>query len=285
MTLVMLSSSQFLWAGTQGTNGQIPRPEHPQPQFRRDAWLNLNGSWNFAFDFDLSGVAKGWPGQPSGWDKEIVVPFCPESKLSGIAFTEFIPAVWYHRTFNIPQDWKDRRIFLHFGGVDYDCRAWINGQRVGRHYGGAASFSFEMTDALLKGENDLVVCAIDDVRSGIQPRGKQSNHLKPSGITYTRVTGIWQTVWLEARPQNFIESVRIVPDLDDSRFIVTPVINKYHRGITFQATLFSEKKSISVLSRTPLCSRWATSLPTFWSNRSIWAAYMALRKSSSSWSL
>ena len=241
MTLLMLSSSQFLLAGTQGANGQIPRPEHPKPQFHRDAWLNLNGQWNFAFDFDLSGVQKGWPGQPSGLDKKIMVPFCPESKLSGIAFTEFIPAVWYHRTFNIPQDWKDRRIFLHFGGVDYDCRAWINGQSVGRHYGGAASFSFEITDTLLKGDNDLVVCAVDDICSGIQPRGKQSIHLKPSGITYTRVTGIWQTVWLEARPKNFIESVRIVPDLDGSRFIVTPVINKYHRGITFQATLFSDQ--------------------------------------------
>jgi len=240
LTLLILL---FPFVQTLAANNPIPRPEHPKPQFQRDTWLNLNGQWNFAFDFDLSGVRKGWPSQPSGLDKKIMVPFCPESKLSGIEFTEFIPAVWYHRAFNIPQDWKDRRIFLHFGGVDYDCRAWVNGQLVGRHYGGGASFSFEITDALLKGENDLVVCAVDDVRSCIQPRGKQSVHLKPNwGDTiYTRVTGIWQTVWLEARPQSFIESVRVVPDLDGNRFTVTPVIDKYHRGITFQATLFSDQ--------------------------------------------
>jgi len=190
----------------------IPRPEHPKPQFERGDWLNLNGQWNFAFDFDLSGIEKGWPENPSGLDKKITVPFCPESKLSGIQYTDFIPAVWYHQTLKIPEDWTENRIFLHFGGVDYDCRVWINGQLVGRHYGGAASFSFEITDFLGENTNDLVVFAIDDVHSGIQPLGKQSPEQRPSGIRYTRVTGIWQTVWLEARRNNFVESVRVVPD-------------------------------------------------------------------------
>jgi beta-galactosidase/beta-glucuronidase len=242
--------------GTQASDGRrpSPRPEHPKPQFQRDAWLNLNGQWNFAFDFDLAGIEKGWSNKPSALDQKIIVPFCPESKLSGIEFTELIPAVWYHRTFSLPKDWKGRRIFLHFGGVDYDCRAWINGQLVGRHYGGGSSFSFEITDALLKGENDLVVSALDDVRSGIQPLGKQSIHLKPSGITYTRVTGIWQTVWLEARPQRFIESARIVPDLDGSRFTITPVINNYRRGVSFQATLLSDEGNEVAVARSSSAS-------------------------------
>ncbi len=87
------------------TRGAIPRPEHPKPQFHRDTWLNLNGQWNFAFDFDVVGVEQGWAKDPSGFDKKITVPFCPESELSGIEYKAFIPAVWYHRTFAVPNDW------------------------------------------------------------------------------------------------------------------------------------------------------------------------------------
>lgn len=240
-TLLLPICAEFAMVRGEETTDLIPRPEHPKPQFQRDTWMNLNGQWNFAFDFDLSGVEKNWPSRPSGLDKKILVPFCPESKLSGIEYTDFIPAVWYHRTFSIPLDWKESRIFLHFGGVDYDCRVWVNGQLIGRHYGGAVSFSFEITDALRKGDNDLIVCAIDDTRSGIQPIGKQSKHPKPAGTIYKRVTGIWQTVWLEARPQSFLESVRIVPDLDNSSFVFTPVMEGYHNGTVFQVTLSSAK--------------------------------------------
>jgi len=232
----------LLFVTTAATGGAIPRPEHPRPQFHRDTWLNLNGQWNFEFDFDLVGVEQGWAKDPSGFDKTITVPFCPESRLSGIEYKAFIPAVWYHRTFTVPREWDGKRIFLNFGAVDYDCRAWINGTAVGRHYGGSSSFSFEITAELRDGENDLVVCALDDVRGDVQPAGKQSRSLESRGVVYTRTTGIWQTVWLEARPQSFIESVRIVPDLDNSRFVVTPVINNYRRGMEFQATLFNAKK-------------------------------------------
>jgi len=221
------------------TVGVIPRPEHPKPQFQRDTWLNLNGQWNFAFDFDVVGIEKGWAKDPSGFDKKINVPFCPESELSGIQYTGFIPAVWYHRTFIVPDKWNGMRIFLHFGAVDYDCRAWVNGMNVGRHYGGSSSFCFEITGVLKDGENDLVVCALDDVRSDVQPSGKQSRRLESYGVMYTRTTGIWQTVWLEARPESFIESVHIVSDLDKSRFIVTPVIQNSHRGLKFRAILLS----------------------------------------------
>ena len=219
--------------------GAIPRPEHPRPQFQRDTWLNLNGEWKFGFDLGFSDAEKDWPKDGTRLDRKIIVPFCPESKLSGIQHTDFMNEVCYHRKFTVPNQWAGKRIFLHFGAVDYDCRAWVNGTGVGRHYGGSSSFCFEITDALRKGENDLFVCALDDVRSDVQPAGKQSQRLESHGVVYTRTTGIWRTVWLEARPTSFIESVRIVPDLDDSRFVLTPVMRDCRRGMEFRATLLS----------------------------------------------
>jgi len=218
----------------------IPRPEHPRPQFQRERWINLNGTWRFGFDFGRSGVERGWHQDPSALGQEIVVPFCPESSLSGIAHTDFIPCAWYHRTFELPADWDGMRVFLHFGAVDYDCRTWVNGKQVGRHYGGSASFCFEITGALKAGENALTVCAIDDVRSGVQPAGKQCPDYASRGCLYTRVTGIWQTVWLEARPQSFVDSVRVVPDLDAGRFVVTPRIVNGSGGKQFRATVIAD---------------------------------------------
>jgi beta-galactosidase/beta-glucuronidase len=245
----------FLTANAANSAGQaqkqIPRPEHPKPQFYRDTWLSLNGEWNFGFDLGFSGAEEDWPKDGTRLDKNIIVPFCPESKLSGIEYTNFMNEVCYHRKFTVPKQWAGKRVFLHFGAVDYDCRAWVNGTGVGRHYGGSSSFCFEITHTLREGENDLFVCALDDVRSDVQPAGKQSRRLESHGVVYTRTTGIWQTVWLEARPQSFIESVRIVPDLDNRCFVLTPVISNYRRGMEFQATLLSAagKKLTSVRSQ------------------------------------
>jgi beta-galactosidase/beta-glucuronidase len=221
-------------------DGIMYRTEHPRPQFERERWLNLNGKWKFAFDFGTSGEEKGWPQDPSALDMEIEVPFCPESRLSGIGHTDFIPAAWYSRTFTLPDDWPGSRVFLNFGGADYHCRAWVNGKLAGSHYGGGASFSFEITGMLSSGENTLVVCTEDDVRSGAQPLGKQSNRLHSYQCFYTRTTGIWQTVWLEARPQSFIESVRVSPDLDNGRFIFTPVVKGSTAGLKFVVRLDAE---------------------------------------------
>ena len=110
----------------------IPRPEHPDPQRFRSAWINLNGPWDFAVDAGRNGLdagwsaAKTWPGQ-----RKITVPFCPESKLSGVEIKDFMPAVWYRRTFAVPAEWKGKRVRLHFGAVDFDCRVWVNGQPLG----------------------------------------------------------------------------------------------------------------------------------------------------------
>ena len=222
-----------------------PRPEHPRPQFFRNDWRNLNGAWHFDFDFGRSGEQKGWPEDPSGLTRKITVPFCPESRLSGIGHTDFIPAVWYHRAFSIPENWAGKRILLHFGAVDYDCRAWVNGRSVGRHYGGGASFTFDITGALQSGENDLVVCAQDDTRSPEQPGGKQCPDLHSRGCHYTRTTGIWQTVWIEAVPQSRIDSVRTVPDLDGARFVLSPVFHGAARGQTFRAVLLDGETEIA----------------------------------------
>ena len=178
-----------------------PRPEYPRPQMERAAWLNLNGAWSFEIDGGVSGRERGLPagGEFAG---TIQVPFCPESALSGVEHKDIMQAVWYRRTFTLPQDWAGKRILLHFGAVDYQCEAWVNGQSVGAHRGGYASFTFEITAALHPGENTLTVCAEDETRSGLQPTGKQSDHYASYGCMYTRTTGIWQTVWLEARTAN-----------------------------------------------------------------------------------
>jgi len=242
----------MLFLAPSYTKPPIPRPEHPKLQFRRDAWINLNGQWDFAIDLQVVGIKEDWQNSPSKFNKKITVPFCVKSKLSGIGHTDFIKAVWYHRTFALPKNWKDGRVFLHFGGVDYECRAWVNGKAVGRHYGGSVSFAFEITEAFKngstgspsraksrEGENDLVVYAFDDVQSEVQPSGKQSTRRESYGVHYTRVTGIWQTVWLGARPKSFLESVRIVPDIDEKCFVLTPTVSNYRWNLEFRATLLA----------------------------------------------
>ncbi len=236
-----------------------PRPEHPRPQFQRNTWLNLNGTWKFAIDVGQSGEAKGWPQNPADLDRAITVPFCPESSLSGIQYTDFMPSVWYHRTLDIPDEWTGKRVLLHFGAVDYHCKAWVNGHLIGQHYGGSSSFTFDIPDALSSNANHLVICANDDTRSGDQPSGKQCPDLYSRGCHYTRVTGIWQTVWLEAVPESRIDSVRIVPDLDSSRFVLTPTFKNAHRGHTFRAVLLNGKEEVAV-STMPATSGAAMSL-------------------------
>lgn len=217
---------------------QIPRPEHPRPQFHRDAWMNLNGTWDFAIDYGETGMERNMHVSTDDYDRTIQVPFCPESPLSGIEHRGFMNAVWYHRTFQIPPEWVGKRIFLHFGAVDYDCQVWVNGEISGRHYGGSSSFAFEITDSLVAGMNHVYVMARDHLRDGVQPGGKQSHTYFNQGCCmYNRTTGIWQTVWLEARPQSYIADVRIIPDLDNRRFMFIPEFDGYRRDQIFKVTL------------------------------------------------
>lgn len=190
---------------TENVTPEQAWPEYPRPQLVRPDWTNLNGLWQFAI------VDRNTP-PPSDWDGEILVPFALESVLSGVR-RALAPdqALWYRRSFSIG-DAHSGRWLLHFGAVDWDCTVWVNGHELGRHVGGYDPFSFDVTAQLRPGKNELVVKVLDPTDQGYQPRGKQV--LKPHGIMYTAVSGIWQTVWLEPVPERYIRGLRITPNPD-----------------------------------------------------------------------
>ncbi|MBN2448919.1 MAG: beta-glucuronidase [Lentisphaeria bacterium] len=238
----------------------IPRPEHPRPQFERSDWVNLNGSWTYRFDHGRSGVEAGWQGA-RGYESAIRVPFCPESALSGVACTDFIAGLWYHRRITVPEHWQGRDVLLHFGAVDYECEAYVDGISAGVHIGGTVSFAFDITALVRPGAtHDLVVRAYDDTRGGAQPGGKQSHRLRSHGCHYTRTTGIWQTVWLEAVPPCGLEAVHIVPDLDGSRFLVAPSFRRGRPGLRFRAILKDAGKPVAT-AEGPAAPAAALSVP------------------------
>lgn len=226
---------------------EIPRPEHPRPQFRRESWINLNGPWTFCFDFGESGMDAGRElFRSRGFDQRIVVPFCPESTLSGVGHRDFIRAMWYHRRIDIPSGWAGRRVLLHFGGVDYESELFIDGVPAGIHFGGSVSFHHDIT-ALVRpgGSHDLVLRVRDDTRGGGQPRGKQSPSFLSAGCCYTRTTGIWQTVWLEAVDARGLRDCRIVPDLDGARFVFIPAFRAASRGLLFRVTVREGERTVA----------------------------------------
>jgi len=196
-----------------------PRPEYPRPQMVRNAWMNLNGVWEFSFDPGLSGIQRGLPAADR-LDDEIVVPFCPESTLSGIGDVDFHLGVWYRRSFAIPEDWEGQRVLLHLGAVDHDAMVWVNGKPAGTHRGGFTPFTFDITRLLRPGENALVVHALDDTRSSLQAGGKQCPDYASRRCHYTRTTGIWQTVWLEPVPRTYVRHLRLTPNLEAGQLLV-----------------------------------------------------------------
>lgn len=198
----------------------IPRPEFPNPQSERKNWLNLNGEWDFEFDFGNSAYDAGIL-EKKEWSKRITVPFCPESELSGIGYKDFIPAVWYRRSFTLSADKLAGRVFINFGAVDYKATVYVNGKKAGTHKGGYTSFSFDITSLVNEGENTVIVNAVDDTRSKYIPSGKQSSELNSHGCVYTRTTGIWQTVWLEFTPENYIRSFKLYPDFRSGSLTVS----------------------------------------------------------------
>ncbi|MBR3928818.1 MAG: beta-galactosidase [Clostridia bacterium] len=212
----------------------LPRKEYPRPQFVRKGWMNLNGQWQFEIDHGGSGRARGMV-EKDEYSGKIIVPFCPESSLSGVGYTDFMRAVWYKRAFTLPAEAKGKRVFVNFGAVDYLCEVWINGVSVGTHRGGYVGFRFEITKALKDGENVIVVCADDDLRSGRQPYGKQSPRYESFGCSYTRTTGIWQTVWLEWANETFLENVRLTPDAANASLLIEAEISGNTDGVTLWA--------------------------------------------------
>ena len=223
----------------------IPRPEHPNPQCERKNWLNLNGEWDFEFDFGNSKLAAGILDKKE-WDKKIIVPFCPESKLSGIQHTDFIPAVWYRKNVEITAENLKGKVFINFGAVDYEATVYVNGKKAGYHKGGYSSFRFDITEYLVAGENTIVVNAVDDVRNPLVPRGKQCEELKSRGCDYTRTTGIWQTVWLEYTPAQYIKNFRLYPDAENASITVSANVEGDGE---FVAEAFYEGKSVGIVKK------------------------------------
>lgn len=221
--------------GEQLTSANV-LPEYPRPQMVRDRWQNLNGLWNYAI------LPAGE--QPGSWDGEILVPFAAESSLSGVGRTVGAECeLWYERTFDVPAEWRDGRVLLHFGAVDWRADVWVNGVSMGRHEGGFTPFGFDITSALKKGGNTLRVRVWDPTDDGFQPRGKQVR--RPHSIWYTPVTGIWQTVWLEAVPDRYIRSVTPTPDLDRRTLRVEAEIAGAQPGDRVEVTLFDGGRKVA----------------------------------------
>ncbi|QRP44565.1 glycoside hydrolase family 2 protein [Amycolatopsis sp. FDAARGOS 1241] len=188
--------------------------EYPRPQLTRPRWLNLNGVWDYA----------GWPFSPEeprpvGYGERILVPFAPESALSGIGRRDEV--LWYRRLFEVPGDWRGQRVLLHFGAVDQTARVWVNNQLVATHEGGYSAFSADITDVLrAAGPQELTVRAEDRTDIAPFPLGKQRN--APGGICYTPTSGIWQPVWLEPVPGHRVTELELTPDL--AGFTVFPQV-------------------------------------------------------------
>ena len=181
----------------------IPRSEHPRPDFERDNWMCLNGEWDFSLD-------------EKKFDRTIIVPFAFETELSGIGDKEFHKMVWYRKTFKLPERMKAKRVILHFGAVDYACDLWVNGTYIREHKGGQTGFSADITEAVAADDENVIELKVfDDYEDMEMPRGKQFWEQESRGIFYTRTTGIWQSVWIEAVEPLYLESCYITPEFDD----------------------------------------------------------------------
>ena len=198
----------------------IPRNEHPNPNFKRNDYIILNGQWDFEFDFGDSGKERNMFAVDAEFSKKINVPFCPESELSGIGYKDFMAAVWYKRTVEITEEQLKGKAFIVFGAVDFHASVYVNGEFAGEHFGGYTSFRIDATKFLKAGKNTITVCAQDDTRSPLQARGKQSELVYSHDCDYTRTTGIWQTVYMEFCPENYIKSVKYFPNITDGTLTI-----------------------------------------------------------------
>jgi beta-galactosidase/beta-glucuronidase len=227
--------------------------------------MTLNGPWEFEFDDANSGIAQNWPAGGHKFSRSIVVPYCFESRLSGIADTSFHPYVWYRRSFSMPAAWRGKRVLLHFGAVDYESRVWVNGKFAGDHRGGQVHFQMDITPLLSAGENFIVVRAEDQPQDRYMPRGKQYWEPKSRSIFYTRTSGIWQPVWLEATGESYLDQVRITPSNDGTvRFEAR--IDNAAKDLEFHATIRDGARTV------------AASMGTVSENRAMSAALVRDRK-------
>ncbi|MBT3444014.1 MAG: glycoside hydrolase family 2 [Flavobacteriaceae bacterium] len=214
--------------------------EYPRPQFERTEWKNLNGLWDYS-------LLKTNQSEPKRFQGKILVPFSFESPLSGVG-KKITPEdkMWYKKSFSLPKNWDGKDVIIHFEAVDYHCSVWVNDILAGSHKGGFDRFSFNITPYLkLKGNQKVVLSVEDATNFSSQPRGKQQ--INASGIYYTPVSGIWQTVWLEAvSPEAYLEEVKTTTDLDRSLVTLTPLANKaLVSGYKVAVEVFFEGKKVT----------------------------------------
>jgi beta-galactosidase/beta-glucuronidase len=203
----------------------VPRSEHPRPDFARPDWRTLNGGWEFEFDDHDRGLTERWFRRDRPFTKRIVVPYAFQTRLSGIGDTAFHDIVWYRRTFDVPAAWQGRRVLLNFGAVDYVATVWVNGEQVAAHRGGHTPFGADITDWLKPTDNvNVVTVRVEDPSTDRTiPRGKQYWKETSESIFYTRTTGIWQPVWIEAVQPARITALRMTPDVDRAQVLVQAV--------------------------------------------------------------
>jgi beta-galactosidase/beta-glucuronidase len=246
----------------------LPRPEHPQPQFQRREWQNLNGVWDFEFDDDNVGLAQNWHAAGTKLRGKIIVPFSFESPMSGVGDSSFHAQVWYSRTFELPEAWSGHRVLLHFGAVDYRAMVWVNGHFAGEHEGGHTPFDFDVTNLLIAGSNKVTLRVEDPPTDKYIPRGKQHWEHKSSSIFYTRTTGIWQTVWLEPVGLTHIETTRIRSKVDGS---VTFDAKIAHPVADSQLTVTITYKGKLIASGTTFCQGTQATVSAFVRDPHLWS--------------
>ena len=224
------------------SNCTIPRPEHPQPQWERKNWKNLNGAWDFEIDWAASGEARGLIEAPS-LASTIQVPFCPEAPLSQVNVKDFMDCVWYKKTVSFTEEeLQGNRVLFHIGACDYETKVWVNGKSAGfPHKGGYTPVDYDITPLLTAGDNLITIAAYDNIRSFQQPGGKQSAQYGSYRCYYTRTTGIWQTVWYEIVPESYIKCAKITPDLENASVLIE--VDLCGQG-DFSAEVFYEGKKV-----------------------------------------
>ncbi len=251
-------------------------PEYPRPQMVREKWLNLNGLWDYAIT--AKDVEK-----PALWDGQILVPFAVESALSGVGKSVGADkALWYRRTVVVPKDWRKGRVLLHFGAVDWECTVWVNGREAGTHRGGFDPQTYDITDSLKSGAKQEIALRVfdptDEGNRGIA-RGKQV--MKPHGIFYTAVTGIWQTVWVEPVPAVYIAGLKVIPDIDKATLTVVPDISGESAGASVTVTV-SRGSAVVAESQAAVGAPAALEIarPQLWSpsNPALYAIKVVLKK-------
>lgn len=231
-----MKQAPLMTSFSKDVNPENVLPEYPRPQLVRDEWMNLNGVWQFQ---PAAGPSDPLP--QGKLSRVILVPFAVESAISGVM--EHHSRLWYRRMITIPENWKSKRVILHFGAVDYESEVFVNGTSFGIHRGGYDAFSFDITDKLkTSGDQEITVRVYDPTDAAGYPRGKQT--LYPGGIMYTSVTGIWQSVWMEPVEATHIKNIKLVPDIDASVLKLTVNTNGDATGTTYTATVKSGSQVI-----------------------------------------